>query len=108
MINLEKYSDHAALIGRLFFASMFLVFGYSMAASRSAGGEIKSKVAGWPRALSTEASAHALVHVPALKAHDEELARQWCISAGEWLERHGALEPPSASSRDRRPRRPSG
>jgi putative oxidoreductase len=29
MINLERYSDHAALIGRLFFASMFLVFGYS-------------------------------------------------------------------------------
>ena len=28
MINLEKYGDHATLIGRLFFASMFLVFGY--------------------------------------------------------------------------------
>jgi len=28
MINFEKYSDHATLIGRLFFASMFLVFGY--------------------------------------------------------------------------------
>ena len=28
MINLEKYSDAAALIGRLFFSSMFLVFGY--------------------------------------------------------------------------------
>jgi len=28
MINLEKYSDAAALIGRLFFSSMFLLFGY--------------------------------------------------------------------------------
>ena len=28
MINLEKHSDHAALIGRILFAAMFLVFGY--------------------------------------------------------------------------------
>jgi len=28
MINIEKHSDAAALIGRLFFSSMFLVFGY--------------------------------------------------------------------------------
>src|SRR5262245_36125010 len=28
MINLEKHSDHAALIGRILFASMFLLFGY--------------------------------------------------------------------------------
>ena len=28
MINLENYSDIAALIGRLFFSSMFLLFGY--------------------------------------------------------------------------------
>ncbi len=28
MINLEKHSDAAALIGRIFFALMFLVFGY--------------------------------------------------------------------------------
>jgi putative oxidoreductase len=28
MINLEKHSDTAALIGRLFLASMFLLFGY--------------------------------------------------------------------------------
>src|SRR5262245_9194317 len=29
MINLEKYSDHAALIGRVFLSSMFLLFGFS-------------------------------------------------------------------------------
>jgi putative oxidoreductase len=28
MTNLEKYSDHAALIGRVLYAAMFLVFGY--------------------------------------------------------------------------------
>lgn len=28
MINLEKHSDAAALIGRLFFSLMFLLFGY--------------------------------------------------------------------------------
>src|SRR6516162_833122 len=28
MISLEKHSDSAALIGRLFFSSMFLLFGY--------------------------------------------------------------------------------
>ena len=28
MVHLEKYCDQAALIGRLFFASMFLAFGY--------------------------------------------------------------------------------
>ena len=28
MINLDKYSDYAALVGRLFLASMFLLFGY--------------------------------------------------------------------------------
>ncbi len=28
MTSLEKYSDHAALIGRIFYASMFLLFGY--------------------------------------------------------------------------------
>ena len=29
MTNLEKYSDQAVLIGRLFFSSMFLLFAYS-------------------------------------------------------------------------------
>jgi putative oxidoreductase len=28
MINLERYGDAAALVGRLFFSSMFLAFGY--------------------------------------------------------------------------------
>src|SRR6516225_1271379 len=28
MINLEKHSDTAVLVGRLFFSSMFLLFGY--------------------------------------------------------------------------------
>jgi putative oxidoreductase len=28
MDNLAKYSDHAALVGRVFYASMFLLFGY--------------------------------------------------------------------------------
>jgi putative oxidoreductase len=28
MINLDKHSDQAALIGRLFYSSMFLLFGY--------------------------------------------------------------------------------
>jgi putative oxidoreductase len=28
MINIEKHSDQAALIGRIFFSSMFLLFGY--------------------------------------------------------------------------------
>ncbi|MGB9367660.1 MAG: DoxX family membrane protein [Xanthobacteraceae bacterium] len=28
MDNLAKYSDHAALIGRVFYASMFLLFGF--------------------------------------------------------------------------------
>ena len=28
MISLEKHSDTTALIGRLFFSSMFLLFGY--------------------------------------------------------------------------------
>ena len=28
MINLEKYSDHAAFIGRILYASMLLLFGY--------------------------------------------------------------------------------
>ena len=28
MTNLEKHSDHAALVGRILYASMFLLFGY--------------------------------------------------------------------------------
>ena len=28
MIDLQKHSDAAALLGRLFFSSMFLLFGY--------------------------------------------------------------------------------
>ena len=28
MGNLEKYGDQAALVGRLFYSSMFLLFGY--------------------------------------------------------------------------------
>jgi putative oxidoreductase len=31
MTNLEKYSDQAAFIGRLFFSSMFLLFAYGKA-----------------------------------------------------------------------------
>jgi putative oxidoreductase len=27
-MNLEKHSDHAALIGRLFYSSLFIVYGY--------------------------------------------------------------------------------
>lgn len=29
MTNIEKYTDAAALVGRLFFSSLFLVFGYN-------------------------------------------------------------------------------
>ncbi len=28
MLNLEKHSDHAALVGRLFFSSLFILYGY--------------------------------------------------------------------------------